>query len=357
MVSNLLNSIENYTEKKRLSQDFQKLMEGRAGLTKSIEIQGCAHVLNFISDKEFEKHRVWRMITCKDPFCPMCAWRKARKDMIKIGTIMKWIKLEHDKEFLMLTLTYKRVYGNELKDTINKFQESFNRMFNRKRIKEVSKGYVKKLEITYDNNKTITDKMYKARKEYYDNNGLMVGMDNPNYDTYHVHYHVLVAVNKTYFSDSKVYLKHDDWLQYWRKAMKDDFITQVDVRKVKPNKKYQESSDVGGAWEVAKYTAKSSEYLVNQEVFDTFRKSLKRRRRIVYSGLFKEGATLYDEGDLDYLLEKDDTEYEWLLSYVWQHSEESYNKHEIRALTDEEKEEVNGQVIDEASGGDSDYNT
>src|SRR5699024_242629 len=92
----------------------------------------------------------------------------------------------------------------------------------------------------------------------------------------------------------------------------------------------------------------------NQEVFDTFRKALKRRRRIVYSGLFKEGATLYDEGDLDYLLEKDDTEYEWLLSYVWQHSEESYNKHEIRALTDEEKEEVNGQVIDEASGGDSD---
>src|SRR5699024_8576135 len=76
MVNNLLNSIENYTEKKRLSQDFQKLMEGRAGLTKSIEIQGCAHVLNFISDKEFEKHRVWRMITCKDPFCPMCAWRK-----------------------------------------------------------------------------------------------------------------------------------------------------------------------------------------------------------------------------------------------------------------------------------------
>src|SRR5699024_972105 len=198
MVNNLLNSIENYTEKKRLSQDFQKLMEGRAGLTKSIEIQGCAHVLNFISDKEFEKHRVWRMITCKDPFCPMCAWRKARKDMIKIGTIMKWIKLEHDKEimmmtmtykrvygyefrdmikirtimkliklehdkeFLMLTLTYKRVYGYELRDTINKFQESFNRMFNRKRIKEVSKGYVKKLEITYDNNKTITDKMYKA---------------------------------------------------------------------------------------------------------------------------------------------------------------------------------------------------
>src|SRR5699024_10972961 len=99
-----------------------------------------------------------------------------------------------------------------------------------------------------------------------------------------------------------------------------------------------------------------SEYLENQEVFDTFRKALERRRRIVYSGLFKEGATLYDEGGLGYLVEKDDTEYEWLLRYLWQNSEESYNKHEIRALTDEEKEEVNGQVIDEASGGDSDYN-
>src|SRR5699024_2501495 len=189
MVNNLLNSIENYTEKKRLSQDFQKLMEGRAGLTKSIEIQACAHDLNFISYKEFEKHRVCSMITSNDLFCTMLAWSMSRKDMFKIGTIMKWIKLKYDKEVLMLTLQYKRVYGYELRDTINKFQEYVNRMFKRKRIKEVSKGYVKKLEITYDNNKTITDKIYKARKKYYDNSGLMFGMDNPNYDTYHVHYH------------------------------------------------------------------------------------------------------------------------------------------------------------------------
>jgi hypothetical protein len=43
---------------------------------------------------------------------------------------------------------------------------------------------------------------------------------------------------------------------------------------------------------------------VNQDVFDTFRTALHRRRRIVFSGLFKEGAALYDAGELDYLLKK-----------------------------------------------------
>src|SRR5699024_3266287 len=107
------------------------------------------------------------------------------------------IEREHNKDFILLTLTYKRVPGNELSDTIDKFQTAFNRMFNRKRIKEISKGYVKKLEITYDNNKKITKEMYKRKKKYYDNQGLKVGMEKENYDTYNVHNHVIVAVNKT----------------------------------------------------------------------------------------------------------------------------------------------------------------
>jgi len=335
---NINNSVNDYKTKKLKSKEFEKLITGRIGFSRAIEIQDCARVLSFITDKDFEKHKVWRMFTCKHPFCPTCVWRKARKDAMKIATIMKWIEREHNKDFILLTLTYKRVPGNELSDTIDKFQTAFNRMFNRKRIKEISKGYVKKLEITYDNNKKITKEMYKRKKKYYDNQGLKVGMENENYDTYHVHYHVLVAVNKSYFKKKNLYLRNDEWLDYWRRAMKDDSITQVDVRKLK-------NDNGSGAKEVAKYTAKDSDYLVNQDVFDTFRTALHRRRRIVYSGLFREGAELYETGELDYLLEKDETIYEWLVNYFWQNDE--YNKGEIRALTDDEKAEIFGQKIKE----------
>src|SRR5699024_146922 len=167
-----------------------------------------------------------------------------------------------------------------------------------KRIKDLSKGYVKKLEITYDNNEKISNQLYKRRKKYYENQGLMVGMDNPQYDTYHVHYNVLIAVDKTYFTNSRRYMKRDEWLECLLRAKKDASSAQVDVRKV-------DNKNGSGAKEVAQYTAKDSDYLVNQDVFDTFRIALHRRRRIVFSGLFKEGATLYDADELDYLLEKD----------------------------------------------------
>jgi len=339
MYKNILNSIDDYSDKKKVSQQFHKFMVGEVSFSKAIELQSCANLLQFVSDKEFEKHKLWRMITCKDSFCPMCMWRKSRRDMMKIGTVMKWLKQEHSKEFIMLTLTYKRVSADELSSTIDKFQNAFNRMFNRKKIKDLSHGYVKKLEVTYDKNKKVTSEMYKQRKEFYDRKGILIGMDNPNFDTYNVHYHVLIAVNKSYFTDTKVYMNRDEWLKFWRRAMKDDLITQVDVRKVRPSSE-KEGSEVGGAWEIAKYTAKSADYLVNEDVFFVFRSALYRRRRIVYSGLFREGAEKYDEGELDYLLEKDETDYEYLLKFAWHFSNEVYNKSEVRLLTDEEKEEL-----------------
>ena len=35
----------------------------------------------------------------------MCAWRKARKDALKISVIMKWLEAEYSKAFIFVTLT------------------------------------------------------------------------------------------------------------------------------------------------------------------------------------------------------------------------------------------------------------
>ena len=81
-----------------------------------------------------------------------------------------------------------------------------------------------------------------------------------------------------------------------------DEITQVHVQKIKQNNNKE-------LYEMAKYSGKDSDYLINQKVFDTFYKSLKGKQILVYSGLSKEARKKLKNGDLDYLKEVDPTEY------------------------------------------------
>src|SRR5699024_5688921 len=81
---------------------------------------------------------------------------------------------------------------------------------------------------------------------------------------------------------------------------KNPSITQVDVRKVRNSKDNK-------VFEIAKYSAKDSDYLINQEVFEVFYKALKGKRLIVYSGLFKEAMNKFKNGKLDEYKEKDFT--------------------------------------------------
>src|SRR5699024_11326497 len=78
-------------------------------------------------------------------------------------------------------------------------------------------------------------------------------------------------------------------------------ITQVDVRKVRSLKENR-------IFEIAKYSAKDSDYLQNQKVFEVFYKALKGKRLIVFSGLFKEAMTKFKNGELDEYKEKDLTD-------------------------------------------------
>lgn len=173
---------------------------------------------------------------CKNRFCPMCAWRKANKDALAISVMMEYIVDEEDKDFLFLTLTAPTVPADQLEDEIKKFNVSFKKMFERKELKSIVKGYIRKLEVTYDGDEFITKDMYKKRLSYYDKRGLKFGDDNPNFNKYHPHFHVLIAVNKSYFTDKNYYLSRDRWLELWQEATGDYSITQVDIRKFKHDK-------------------------------------------------------------------------------------------------------------------------
>ncbi|MGX0411674.1 protein rep [Staphylococcus epidermidis] len=266
--------------------------------------------LSFVADKTLEKQKLYKANSCKNRFCPVCAWRKARKDALGLSLMMQYIKQQEKKEFIFLTLTTPNVMSDELENEIKRYNNSFRKLIKRKKVGSVIKGYVRKLEITY----------------------------NKKRDDYNPHFHVLIAVNKSYFTDKRYYISQQEWLDLWRDVTGISEITQVQVQKIRQNNNKE-------LYEMAKYSGKDSDYLINQKVFDAFYKSLKGKQVLVYSGLFKEAKKKLKNGDLDYLKEIDPTEYIYQIFYIWKQKE--YLASELYDLTEQEKREINHKMIDE----------
>ncbi len=303
-------NMEKYTEKKQRNQVFQKFIKRHIGENQMDLVQDCNTFLSFVADKTLEKQKLYKANSCKNRFCPVCAWRKARKDALGLSLMMQYIKQQENKEFIFLTLTTPNVMSDELENEIKRYNNSFRKLIKRKKVGSVIKGYVRKLEITY----------------------------NKKRDDYNPHFHVLIAVNKSYFTDKRYYISQQEWLDLWRDVTGISEITQVQVQKIRQNNNKE-------LYEMAKYSGKDSDYLINQKVFDAFYKSLKGKQVLVYSGLFKEAKKKLKNGDLDYLKEIDPTEYIYQIFYIWKQKE--YLASELYDLTEQEKRELNHKMIDE----------
>lgn len=303
-------NMEKYTEKKQRNQVFQKFIKRHIGENQMDLVEDCNTFLSFVADKTLEKQRLYKANSCKNRFCPVCAWRKARKDALGLSLMMQYIKQQEKKEFIFLTLTTPNVMSDELENEIKRYNNSFRKLIKRKKVGSVIKGYVRKLEITY----------------------------NKKRDDYNPHFHVLIAVNKSYFTDKRYYISQQEWLDLWRDVTGISEITQVQVQKIRQNNNKE-------LYEMAKYSGKDSDYLINQKVFDAFYKSLKGKQVLVYSGLFKEAKKKLKNGDLDYLKEIDPTEYIYQIFYIWKQKE--YLASELYDLTEQEKREINHKMIDE----------
>lgn len=303
--------MEKYTQKKLRNQLLQTLI-GKHVSDKTFErIKECNTFLFMVADKTMEKTKLYRSNNCEHRFCPMCAWKKSRKNALKIGILMQYLREEENKEFVFLTLTAPNVKSDELDDEIKHYNKSFQRLMQRKEVKSAVKGYVRKLEVTY----------------------------NKERDDYHPHFHVILAVNKSYFTDTKAYIARNRWLELWQQSTKNNLITQVDVRKVKVTDNKKEVS------EIAKYSAKDSDYLEDEKVFDTFYKSLSGKRLIVYSGLFKDASKLYENKELEKYKQLDPTEYIYQIFYHW--GQQKYIETEKKLMTEDMQKEVNNQMLDE----------
>lgn len=322
--------LEKYTPKKDLIRKVTEFGRGYFSPRVLERINKCGDFVQHLTTCDLDKKRVHKSLSCGNRFCPICTWVKAKKDAVMIATVIKAMKTEHENlEYIFLTLTAPNVSGEELKNEIDRFNKAFKKLFERRNVKKIVKGYARKLEITYNLERFITATMYKgSRKDYFDRRQLKVGDNNPNYDTYHSHLHIIIAVSKSYFT-SRDYISQAEWLEMWRECMDDSSITQVDIKKVRSSEK----SEDGAVLELAKYAAKGNEIYHSASVFWFFYGALKGRQLLTYNGLFKEYVRKYKQGELDKYKKKDETEYTHLLTSIWQKSK---YENVLRKLTVEE---------------------
>ncbi len=303
-------NIIKFEEKKMRNEKFKEMIKSLISKEYYWLVEDCGTFLSFLVDTEKTKQKLYRGNFCKHRFCPMCAWRKARKDALELSLMMQDIQIEHDKAFIFLTLTSPNVKDEELEIEIKKYNDSFKKLLKRDEVNGVVKGYVRKLEITY----------------------------NAERDDYHPHFHVLIAVNKSYFTNKDYYLSRQRWLELWRDVTGISEITQVDVRRVKEKNNNQ-------LYEMAKYTGKDSDYLANDNVFETYYNALKGKRVFAYGGLFKASRKRLKNGELDYLREVDPAKYIYQIFYGWRQMK--YYASELKLMDEEMQKEVNYQMISE----------
>lgn len=297
---------KKFTPKRQCSELLASSYERIGFQNKSNRVSDCGTFLEFAHEISAdgiisEKGKLHNANFCKDRLCPLCSWRRSYKIFAQASQIMELIGSEY--KFLFLTLTVPNCYPESLSKTISRLMLSWNRLIDYKLFKKSIKGFFRALEVTR----------------------------NFSNGSYHPHFHCVLAVPKSY-ANSRDYITHDEWLEMWRKAYKDNSITQVDIRFAKGKNKESDNAvqELSSAVaEIAKYAVKSSDYIfsddeaLTDDIVRTLAEALKGRRLTAYGGCFKEAFKKLklddaEEGDLVHINDKLNPSIAWLIvRYGW----------------------------------------
>lgn len=254
----------------------------------------CGNYLVMLEDAERQRRKLEVGFFCGQRLCAGCAWRESVRTAECIAAISQALT-EERYGMLFVTLTVPNVKADKLRETIQHLGQSFKRLVKRKGFESLL-NCIRKVEVTY----------------------------NAERDDYHPHLHCLVFVRSTYFSGKK-YISQAKLLEGWRAATRQPDITQVDIRKCK----ITETSNA--ILEISKYSAKSSEYMQSEIVFDTIYNAFYHTRLLSYTGICKDKRKEYTEGKLKKYEVTDETKYIYRVVYVYQALQNGYTEHSIEA--------------------------
>lgn len=258
---NLEECLNKPTEKKLMMSDFIEFMEDKN--LKLDRLKECGNFIKFQSSEDKTKFILAGGNFCNNRFCPFCSWLKAKRTAFELLELIKVVEYTEKLAFIFITLTVPNVSREKLREEIECFNKSFKRLFETKEFKAFNKGFIRKLEITY----------------------------NEERNDYHPHFHLVVAVNKSYFT-SRDYMSKRRLLELWQRATRNPNITQVDIKPCRMD-------TIKQVMELTTYSAKQGDLYSSKEVFDGFYEGLFRKKLLVYNRIFKEYKKKIDIGEVD----------------------------------------------------------
>jgi plasmid rolling circle replication initiator protein Rep len=294
---------DNWRHKRSQTQDISKIYSNKNEYEKlSNRISNCSLLLGFaelINKSTGEiQYRLRQGNFCHARFCAVCGWRRSKAYMRKVFERLPKLQKEYSKHrFLFLTLTVQNPSYEDLRSTIIKMNEAWHRLIKRKEFKSAVAGWIRTTEVTDE----------QKRKGYS-----------------HPHFHIVLMVPPSYFSHA--YITQSRWLQLWQEAMRDDEITQVNIKKVHAK---SEGDDAvrSSILETIKYAVKPEETVASPEFLYCVTKQLRGLRFIATGGLLKD--VMKDEvSDAEMIGgdEESKEEDEQVIKFAWHNGKRNYLK-------------------------------
>ena len=271
---------EKLTNLKKSSVKMSKLLFD-IDKKKALRMVECAKILLFKNFEQIGYRKLFKAFMCKILLCPFCMTRKSILIGNNLYKVLQFGADEKKLEYIHLTLALKNCKINELQDTVELMLKSFKKLIKRDIFQErrggTIKGWFRNLEITFN------------REE----------------KTFHPHFHVVLAVEKSYFFkeiNPDGYLTQERALQMWKECLGVDYLPTVDLRKVyyldeNGNKIINFDDDGEGlkkaVEEASKYITKALDLLsiadekLQKKVIKSMLQALSYRRLFAYGGVLK----------------------------------------------------------------------
>jgi plasmid rolling circle replication initiator protein Rep len=219
---------------------------------------------------------------CRVRHCAVCQWRRMLMWRARFFKAIPKILQEHPSaRWIFLTLTVQNCPLSELRATITHMNRAWQRLSKRKQFP--AHGWIRSVEVT------------RAKD-----------------DLAHPHFHCLLMVPPSYFGKS--YIKHEEWTQLWKDALRADYTPIVHVRTIKDRRgKGQDSSDslaegmIAAILETIKYTVKPedlagstdpSQQMSNAQWLEELTTQLHKTRAIAVGGVLKQFISEDEPEDL-----------------------------------------------------------
>jgi len=222
--------LSSASSKKLRTLKLSKSFDSNKLMARAERVRLCGTMLH-IKRCENGHEFLHRANFCRDRLCPMCAERRSQKYFAEINELLHVAAQRFKMRYIFLTLTVRNMPGSELSDTLTQMFKGFNDMV---RLKDVDKnliGWIRNLEVTVDK------------------------------ESYHPHFHCILAVRPSYFKDG--YISQKRWTELWQGCAKLDYTPIVHVQSVKPKKR--ESGIESAIAETSKYTVKDTDYIKTSE--------------------------------------------------------------------------------------------